>query len=43
VVQQAHTHFDPRLATMFAQVVGECKTSLPALALANVPISTPDP
>ncbi|MGE3154254.1 MAG: HD domain-containing phosphohydrolase [Nitrospiraceae bacterium] len=43
VVQQAHTHFDPRLATMFAQVISECKTSLPALALANVPISTPDP
>ncbi|HSE58453.1 MAG TPA: HD domain-containing phosphohydrolase [Nitrospiraceae bacterium] len=43
VVHQAHTHFDPRLATMFAQVVSECKTSLPALALANVPISAPDP
>jgi putative two-component system response regulator len=34
---QAHTHFDPMLADLFARVVGECKASLPAMAIATAP------
>ena len=31
----ADTHFDPKLTELFAQVVRECKSSLPALAIAK--------
>lgn len=39
---QAETHFDPMLTDIFARVVSECKTSLPALAIAALPSSTPE-
>jgi putative nucleotidyltransferase with HDIG domain len=32
---QADTHFDPKLTELFARVVRECKSSLPALAIAK--------
>jgi HD-GYP domain-containing protein (c-di-GMP phosphodiesterase class II) len=32
---QAETHFDPKLTEVFARVVQECKSSLPALAIAK--------
>jgi len=35
IVLQADTRFDPRLTELFAQVVRECKSSLPALAIAK--------
>ncbi|MCS6318763.1 MAG: HD domain-containing protein, partial [Nitrospira sp.] len=35
IVLQAETRFDPRLTELFAQVVRECKSSLPALAIAK--------
>ena len=40
IVLQADTHFDPKLTELFAQVVRECKSSLPALAIAK-PSPTP--
>lgn len=39
---QAHTHFDPMLAELFARVVSECKASLPAMAIAAAPSATPE-
>ena len=39
IVLQAHRHFDPMLADLFAQVVHECKASLPAMAIAATPTS----
>ena len=35
ITLQADTHFDPRLTQLFARVVQECKSSLPALAIAK--------
>ncbi|MDR4479142.1 MAG: response regulator [Nitrospira sp.] len=35
IVLQADTHFDPKLTELFAQVVRDCKSSLPALAIAK--------
>ena len=35
ITLQADTHFDPRLTHLFARVVQECKSSLPALAIAK--------
>ena len=35
ILLQADTHFDPKLTKLFAQVVRECKSSLPALAIAK--------
>jgi putative two-component system response regulator len=35
VTLQAETHFDPQLTEIFARVVRECKSSLPALAIAK--------
>ncbi len=35
IILQADTTFDPRLTELFAQVVRECKSSLPALAIAK--------
>lgn len=32
ITLHANTHFDPQLAELFARVVSECKTSLPAMA-----------
>ncbi len=37
ILIQAQTHFDPMLADLFARVVGECKASLPAMAIAAAP------
>ncbi|MEX5219155.1 MAG: HD domain-containing phosphohydrolase [Nitrospiraceae bacterium] len=34
IALQANTHFDPMLAELFTRVVQECKSSLPALAIA---------
>jgi len=42
ITLQADTHFDPMLTELFARVVRECKSSLPALAIAATPTSTPD-
>lgn len=36
----AHTYFDPRLTELFAHVAEECKSSLPAMAVAGTPINT---
>ena len=36
----ANTHFDPRLTELFAHVAGECKASLPAMAIASTPSNT---
>jgi len=33
----AGTYFDPALTTLFTQVVQECKSSLPAMAIATNP------
>jgi putative two-component system response regulator len=38
---QAHTCFDPILAGLFTQVITECKASLPAMAIASTPTTTP--
>ena len=38
----ADTRFDPELVDVFLQVVTECKSSLPALAMSNSPLSSPD-
>ena len=35
ITLQADTHFDPQLTEIFARVVRECKSSLPALAIAK--------
>lgn len=35
IVLQADAHFDPKLTELFAQVVRDCKSSLPALAIAK--------
>ncbi len=35
ITLQADTHFDPKLTELFARVVRECKSSLPALAIAK--------
>ena len=35
ITLQADTHFDPQLTEIFARVVQECKSSLPALAIAK--------
>jgi putative nucleotidyltransferase with HDIG domain len=35
ILLEADTRFDPKLAELFAQVVRECKSSLPALAIAK--------
>ena len=35
ILQQAGTYFDPTLTEVFARVVQECKSSLPALAIAK--------
>jgi putative two-component system response regulator len=40
IVLQADTHFDPKLTKLFAQVVQECKSSLPALAIAKTSPTT---
>jgi putative two-component system response regulator len=37
IAMQAHSQFDPTLAALFAQVVTECKASLPAMAIAAAP------
>lgn len=42
ITLQANTAFDPTLTTLFARVVQECKSSLPALAIATTPTTTPD-
>ncbi len=42
ITLQADTHFDPMLTDLFARVVRECKSSLPALAIAATPTSSPD-
>ncbi|MBX3235277.1 MAG: response regulator [Nitrospiraceae bacterium] len=43
ITLQADTHFDPMLTELFARVVRECKSSLPALAIAATPTSNPEP
>ena len=35
ITLEADTHFDPKLTELFARVVRECKSSLPALAIAK--------
>ncbi len=40
---QAETHFDPMLTDIFARVVSECKSSLPALAIAATPTGASEP
>jgi len=42
ILIQAHTRFDPMLADLFARVVGECKASLPAMAIAAAPSTSQD-
>jgi putative nucleotidyltransferase with HDIG domain len=42
ITLQANTAFDPTLTTLFARVVQECKSSLPALAIATAPTTTPN-
>ena len=42
VKSRAHTQFDPHLVEVFLQVVTECKSSLPALAMTNTPLSSSD-
>ena len=37
---QADTYFDPMLTDLFTRVVRECKSSLPALAIAATPAGT---
>ncbi len=37
IAAQAGSYFDPALATLFIQVIQECKASLPAMALATSP------
>jgi len=36
------THFEPKLTELFAQVVQECKASLPAMAMATTPADRSD-
>lgn len=40
---EAETRFDPALTKIFTRVVTECKSSLPALAIAASPTATPEP
>jgi putative two-component system response regulator len=40
--ERAGTYFDPALTVLFTQVVQECKASLPAMAIATNPPSSPD-
>jgi putative nucleotidyltransferase with HDIG domain len=42
ITAHAGTYFDPALATLFTQVVQECKASLPAMAIATSPSSRID-
>ncbi|HET9961629.1 MAG TPA: HD domain-containing phosphohydrolase, partial [Nitrospiraceae bacterium] len=42
ITLQADTYFDPMLTELFARVVRECKSSLPALAIAATPTSSPE-
>jgi putative two-component system response regulator len=42
MVSHAGTYFDPSLATLFTQVVQECKASLPAMAIATTPSGRSD-
>ena len=37
MLSYAGTHFEPKLTELFAQVVQECKASLPAMAMATTP------
>ena len=37
MLSYAGTHFEPKLIELFAQVVQECKASLPAMAMATTP------
>ena len=37
MLSYAGTHFEPKLTDLFAQVVQECKASLPAMAMATTP------
>lgn len=39
----AESQFDPKLADLFAQVLTECKASLPAMAIATAPGRVPEP
>jgi putative nucleotidyltransferase with HDIG domain len=43
IALQANTHFDPMLTELFTRVVQECKSSLPALAIAASPTGTSEP
>ncbi len=43
IALQANTHFDPMLTELFTRVVQECKSSLPALAIAASPNGTSEP
>jgi putative nucleotidyltransferase with HDIG domain len=42
ITLQADTYFDPKLTEVFARVVQECKSSLPALAIATTPAASPN-
>lgn len=43
ILNHAYTSFDPMLADLFARVVGECKASLPAMAIAAKPSNSQEP
>jgi putative two-component system response regulator len=43
IAGQAHSQFDPQLAALFAQVITECKASLPAMAIATAPSRVSEP
>jgi putative nucleotidyltransferase with HDIG domain len=43
IALQANTHFDPMLTELFTRVVQECKSSLPALAIAASSTGTSEP
>ncbi len=42
IMLQGNSQFDPSLADLFAQVLTECKASLPAMAIASTPGRTPE-
>jgi putative nucleotidyltransferase with HDIG domain len=42
ITLQGNSQFDPGLADLFAQVLTECKGSLPAMAIASTPGRTPE-
>lgn len=42
ITLQGNSQFDPALADLFAQVLTECKASLPAMAIASTPGRTPE-